>query len=299
MMTSDDGRSARLVTIVGIGVSAVLACANVFVGWWAHSSSVVATGLEFAGDVLASGIVLAGLRAAAKPADANHPYGHGRFETIAAFLVGAVLLAGGVVIAAQSLRAIGASHDPPGAIALAVLGATIVVRGVMAIVKVRAGRRMRSAALLADGWNDSVDILSALAALTAVALARANPDRFLAADHYGGFLVGVVVVITGARVLRDASFELADTMPDPALIDRVRAVASTVPGVLGTEKLFARKTGFQYHVDLHIGVDPAMTVRASHDIASDVRATLTKELPWIADVLVHVEPFVPQDLLNR
>jgi cation diffusion facilitator family transporter len=135
-----------------------------------------------------------------------------------------------------------------------------------------------------------VDILSAFAALTAVLLTSYDPVRFLAADHYGGFVVGIIVIITGGRVLRDASLELADTMPPPALVDAARRVAISVPGVLDVEKLFARKTGLQYHVDVHIEVDPAMTVVASHDIAAQVRTALQRELAWVADVLVHVEP---------
>jgi cation diffusion facilitator family transporter len=135
-----------------------------------------------------------------------------------------------------------------------------------------------------------VDIVSALAALTAVVLASYDPVRFLAADHYGGFAVGIIVIITGGRVLREASLELADTMPPSELIDAARRVSVAVPGVLGVEKLFARKTGLQYHVDVHIEVDPTMTVIASHEVAARVRATLQRELRWIADVLVHVEP---------
>ena len=283
-------RTARRVALVGIGVSGILACGNIVVGLIARSSSVLATGLEFAGDVLASSIVLIGVRAAERPADQNHPYGHGRFETLAAFAVGVILAAGGVLICYQSLQAIGAQHAPPGLIAVLALVAAIILRSIMSVVKFRVGRRVRSTALVADAWNDTVDILSAIGALTAVILATYDPVRFLAADHYGGFVVGIIVVITGGRVLRDASLELVDTMPASELTDDVRAVAEGVPGVATVEKLFARKTGLQYHVDLHIEVDPAMTVLASHEIASRVRSTLKRDLPWVADVLVHVEP---------
>ena len=283
-------RTARRVTIAGIIVSGLLACSNVLAGVLAHSTSVVATGLEFAGDVLASSIVLVGMRVAALPADDNHPYGHGRVETLAAFVVGLILSAGGVLIAYRSLQAIGAAHPPPGFPAIAALIAAIVVRAVMSVVKFRVGRRVHSSALIADAWNDGVDILSAAGALTAVALATYDPQRFLAADHYGGFAVGVVVVITGLRVMRDASLDLMDTMPAPELTDKIGEVAGRVPGVQGIEKRYARKTGLQYHVDLHIEVDPALTVAASHEIAARVRERLKAELPWVADVLVHVEP---------
>ncbi|MBK9242660.1 MAG: cation diffusion facilitator family transporter [Acidobacteria bacterium] len=135
-----------------------------------------------------------------------------------------------------------------------------------------------------------MDILSAVAALTAVGLAMYDPGRFLVADHYGGFVVGIVVVITGLRVVKGASSELVDTMPPQELTAEVIAVAKTVPGVQGVDKMFARKTGLQYHIDLHIEVDPLMTVAASHAVGGHVRATLKRDLPWVADVLVHVEP---------
>jgi cation diffusion facilitator family transporter len=283
-------RTARRVTLLGIGASIILATTNVTVGLLAHSTSVVATGFEFAGDVLASSIVFIGMGVAALPADANHPYGHGRFETLSAFVVGLILTTAGVIISYQSLQGIGARHVPPGASAVFALIGAIGVRGVMSVVKFRLGRRLRSSALIADGWNDAVDILSSLAALTAVALATYDPSRFLVADHYGGFVVGIVVALTGLRVARDASLELVDTMPSSELTDEVSRVARSVAGVEGIDKVFGRKTGLQYHLDLHVEVNPALTVAASHAIAGHVRATLKRDLPWIADVLVHVEP---------
>jgi cation diffusion facilitator family transporter len=283
-------RTARRVSLVGIGVSGVLAGSNIVVGLLANSTSVVATGFEFAGDVLASGIVVIGMGIAARPADATHPYGHGRFETLSAFVVGVILAAGGVLISYQSLQAVGVRHEPPGASAAVALVGAIALRGVMSAVKFRVGRRVRSSALIADAWNDAVDILSAMAALTAVGLASYDPTRFLAADHYGGFVVGIVVVATGIRVVREASLELVDTMPEPELTDDIARVAKSVDGVRRVDKVLARKSGLQHHIDLHIEVDPMLTVAASHAIAGRVRAKIRQELSWVADVLVHVEP---------
>ena len=285
-------RTARRVSLAGIAVSGLLASSNIIVGLLSHSTSVVATGFEFAGDVLASSIVVIGMGVAARPADDNHPYGHGRFETLSAFVVGVILAAAGAMICYQSLQAVGASHPPPGLAAAAALVAAIVLRGLMSSVKFKVGRRLRSSALVADAWNDAVDILSALAALIAVGLASYDPERFLAADHYGGFVVGIVVVVTGIRVVRDASLELVDTMPPPELTSEILAVARSIAEVRGIDKVFARKTGLQYHIDLHIEVDPALTVAASHAIGGRVRATVKQELPWVADVLVHVEPSI-------
>lgn len=290
-----DTRTARRVALVGICASAALAVLNIVVGLLARSTSVVATGIEFAGDVLASTVVFFGMVVAVKPADEDHPYGHGRVETLAAFVVGMILVAGGVGICWNSLQNVGQQHPPPSGAAIAVLVIAIVVRGIMSVVKFRIGRRVRSAALIADAWNDTVDILAAGTALTAVVLAMYNSDRFLAADHYGGFAVGVIVVLTGIRVLRESSLELMDTMPDRQMMEVVRDVARDVPGVTGVDKSYARKTGFKYHVDLHIEVDPSLTVAESHVIAGLVRSRVREDVGWVADVLVHVEPANGED----
>ena len=282
--------TGRRVALAGIVASALLAMLNIVVGILTNSTSVVATGVEFAGDVLASTVVLVGMSIAVKPADENHPYGHGRVETLAAFLVGVILVAGGIGICWNSLQAVGEMHAPPSRAAIAVLVVAIVLRGVMSVIKFRVGRRIQSSSLVADAWNDTVDILAATAALTAVALAMYDSARFLAADHYGGFAVGIIVILTGVRVLRDASLELMDTMPSSEMIADVRVAAVKVDGVLGVDKIYARKTGFRYHVDLHIEVDPGLTVAASHVIGGRVRAGVRAQLEWVADVLVHVEP---------
>ena len=275
---------------VSIAASAALSMANVWAGLAGGSTSVTAAGAEFAGDVLASTIVLLGMLAAAKPPDENHPYGHGRLETLAGLAVGVLLAAGGAAICYQSLQRVGERHPPPQTFALWTLAIAAGVKGALSYGKFRVGRLIRSAALIADAWNDAVDILAATAAAAAVGLTVYDPSRFLSADHYGGFAVGLVVVYSGLRVARDASLQLMDTMPDAALMEQIRAVAMAVPNVRGVEKCFARKTGLQYHVDLHLEVDPDITVRESHEIATQVRAAIKETMDSIADVLVHVEP---------
>jgi len=287
---SDRWRTGRRVAGWSILVSAVLAAANLTGGLLAGSTSVVAIGVEFAGDVISSTVVLMGMLIGAKPADSNHPYGHGRLETITGLVVGFILIAGGIGIGYRSLQEVDAIHDPPGLFAVWLLLGTIVTRSVMSTLKFRVGRRIHSASLVADAWNDAVDILSASSALVALGLTLYRPERFLAADHYGGFAVGLVVIFTGLGVLRDSSMELMDVMPDQRFLEEIRRVAAEVPGALGVEKCFARKSGVQYYVDLHLEVDPHLTVWESHELAGKVRSHLRRELTWIADVMIHVEP---------
>ena len=155
----------------------------------------------------------------------------------------------------------------------------------------RRGKRTRSAALKADAWHDLVDLCSSGIALSAVLLSILFPDLH-AADHYGGFAIGVIVIFLGLRVARETTLQLMDTMPDETQMAQIRAAGLRVTGALGIEKCFARKTGLRYHVDLHLEVDPCLTVLASHEIAHAVRINIKKELDWVEDVLVHVEPYL-------
>jgi cation diffusion facilitator family transporter len=295
-LTAD--RAGRTVAIAGMLVSAALATAKIAVGLNANSTAVVSDGLESVGDVLTSGLVLFGLMIAAKPPDSEHPYGHGRLETLSALVVGMILIASGSLIAFRSFQRAWESQHAPAAYAVWPLIASIAIKTAMSLSKWRLGRRIRSAALTADAWHDTVDILSGTVALIAVAITLADPVRFAAADHLGGSAVGFIVIFVGIRVVRDTTLQLMDTMPQPEDMQRIREVGLSVPGALGIEKCFARKTGLQWHVDLHLDVDPAMSVFASHEIAGEVRARIREKLDWVADVLVHVEPHMLDTISN-
>jgi cation diffusion facilitator family transporter len=164
------------------------------------------------------------------------------------------------------------------------------VKAALSTLKFRYARKLYSAALEADAWNDTVDILSAFVALAALGLTLADPQRFLTFDHYGGFAVGVIVLFLAMRIVRESTLQLMDTMPEASALEEIRRVAMTAPGAMGVEKCFARKTGLRYHVDLHLEVDENMTVKDSHDVATEVRIRIKEQLEWVADVLVHVEP---------
>jgi cation diffusion facilitator family transporter len=278
------------VALTGMLVSGGLAVIKILAGLKGNSTAVVADGLESAGDVFASGFVLLGLTLAAKPADSNHPYGHGRAETLIGLLIGLVLAATGALICYHSLLNVNTPGPTPSLFVIWPLILSALVKGGLATAKFHYGRKLRSAALTADAWNDCNDVASALTALAAVGMTLLDPVRFRAADAYGGFIVGVFVVLTGLRVSKDTAYQLMDTMPDDSLLNTIRGVALSVAGVRGVEKCYARKTGLQYHVDLHLEVDPNMTVRESHNIATAVRIRIKESLSWVADVLVHVEP---------
>jgi cation diffusion facilitator family transporter len=282
------------VAVAGMLVSGALALIKLFAGITGHSTAVVADGLESAADVIASGFVFFGLTIAALPADENHPYGHGRIETLAGLVIGFVLTGGGALISWASLHRLGQPREPLQAFVIGPVVLSLFAKAGLATMKFRYGRRLKSAALTADAWNDAMDSISAVAALIAVALTLSDRIRFADADSYGGFVVGLIVIAAGLRVSRETAMQLMDTMPGEPLIAEIRAAAMTVPGVSGVEKCYARKTGMKYHVDLHLEVDPEMTVRRSHQLAHEVQLQITDRVDWVADVLVHVEPAGPR-----
>jgi cation diffusion facilitator family transporter len=274
-------------------ISGLLAIAKVLVGWQAGSQAVIADGVESAMDVLTALAVLISLGVAIRPPDEDHPYGHGRFEILTGLVLGHVLSLTGVVIAWRSIVVMLSPRPAPAPYAIWPLAVSIVAKFFLSAYKMRTGRKIGSSALIADAWNDTVDMLSGAVALVAVGLSVWSPALFRHADPIGGVLVGAIIIVLGFKVVRETTLHLMDTMPEAKTMKEIRSSALTVSGALGVEKCFARKTGLRYHVDLHLEVDPDLTVRDSHSIAEQVRNKVKGDLPWVADVLVHVEPHPP------
>jgi cation diffusion facilitator family transporter len=175
---------------------------------------VVADGLESAATCLLPALCCFGLTLAAKPADENHPYGHGRVETLTGLLIGLVLTVGGALISYELAPPPGPAARAAGRLRGLAAGASLLPRPALASLKFHYGRKLGSDALTADAWNDAMDTVSAVAALIAVGLTLSDPVRFFEADRYGGFVVGLIVVSAGVRVARETAMQLMDTMPE-------------------------------------------------------------------------------------
>src|SRR4051794_27465367 len=201
-------QAGQRVAVAGMLVSVALAIIKIAAGTSDHSTAVAADGFESAADVIASGFVLFGLTLAAKPADDEHPYGHGRVETLTGLLIGLVLTLGGALISWNAIRRVGEPHEAIAAFVIWPLVLSIAAKAGLAAMKFHFAKRLQSDALKADAWNDATDTVSALAALTAVGLALWDPERFAEADRYGGFAVGIIVIFAGLRVVRDTTSQL-------------------------------------------------------------------------------------------
>jgi cation diffusion facilitator family transporter len=273
-----------------MAVNAVLTALKFVAGIMGHSHALTADAVESTADILSSIIVWRGLIVAAEPADPDHPYGHGKAEPLAAASVAIMLLVAAVGIVVRSAQELHDHRQRPQFFTLYVLVGVIVIKEFLFRYVSREAGSVQSTALYADAWHHRTDAITSLAAGIGISLALFGGPRMAFADDAAAIVAGVIIAWNGWRLLRPALNELMDAAPATAVVADIRAVASGVAGVDAVEKCIVRKMGFQYFVDMHIEVDPHMTVQEGHDIAHDVKNKVRDAVPSVYDVLVHIEP---------
>lgn len=280
------------ITLLGLLVNSGLALIKLLAGIVGHSYALIADAIESMADIFASLVVWRGLHVAGQPADDEHPYGHGRAESLAALIVGLMLFGAGIGIAVQAVREIITPHHGPAAFTLFVLVGVVAAKEVMFRVMRRAARRAESGALLVDAWHHRSDALTSLAAGIGISIALLGGPGWEAADDWAALAASGVIVFNAARLIRVPIHELMDA-DVPRVAAEARRIAGGIEGVLGVEKVFARKLGVEYWVDMHLEVDPAMPVRRAHALAHAVEDAIRAGMPQVRKVLIHVEPHGP------
>jgi len=254
----------------------------------------VADGVHSLSDILSSGIVLAGMKVARKSPDREHPYGHGKAESVAAQMVSFFLVFIGGMIFYNSVRGFSKPSPPaPANYVLVIAALSIAIKEGLFQYKIRLGRRLNSTSLQADAWHHRSDALSSIAVLIGVALAILGGPRFHIADHLAAMAVAGIICYTGVRLLLKTSSELMDRAADGEAAEEIARLASQTAGVRRVEKLLVRKSGMELMLDIHIEVDPALSVVEGHRIAGRVKGELMKRVASLKSVLVHVEPHRP------
>jgi len=275
--------------LLGLGVNLVLAAAKLAAGVLGHSYALIADALESLTDVAASLITSAGIRYGSRPPDAEHPYGHGRAESLAALVVCVMLLGAGVWIAVAAVHEIRTPHHAPAPWTLIVLLAVVAVKETVFRIMHGAARRTGSTAVHTDAWHNRADAITSAAAAVGITVALIGGPGWESADDWAALLAAAIVLYNAWSLLAQPWHELMDRQ-DPELLGRVREAAMGVPGVIDVEKVLARKSGPQVHVDMHLHVDPEMSVREAHEITGKVKSAVRKGVPGVVDVLIHVEP---------
>jgi cation diffusion facilitator family transporter len=277
-------------TVLGISVNLGLGFAKCSAGLLGNSFALVADGLESFADVLGGLAVYFGLRIAAKPPDADHPYGHGKAEPIAAVVVNLALIAAACGVIYEGIREIIAPHPAPAPYTLVVLTAVMIIKGLLFRQVQSVGESIGSLAVKSDAWHHRSDALTSAFAFVGISIAILGGPGWEAADGWAALGAALVILYNAWKQLRPAVLELGDRAPDTTLEAQVREIAGQVSGVLGLDKCFVRKMGFTYYVDLHIVVRGEMSVLEGHRLSHQVEDEVLRALPQVAEVLVHVEP---------
>ena len=290
-------RQASFATWVGIIGNVILGAAKVVAGVVGTSEALLADGAESLSDSLASGAVLWGLRAARKPADSKHRYGHGKAEFIAAQAIGAMLLLTGFLIGYRGVSQI--VYPTEGAFprwyTILFVVATIVVKEGLFQYKIRIGRRLKSESLIADAWHHRSDALTSIPTFLAIGLALLLGPPWRVFDPIGAVITSFIIFGMGIITFMRTGSALMDETADEQTLADIRRVAATVPGVKDTEKLLTRRSGLETHMEVHVEVDPGMPVGEAHAIASQVADAIRREVPGATRVTVHIEPYYPGD----
>jgi len=276
--------------LVGLSSNVILAALKIITGILGNSYALLADGIESTLDIFSSVVVLGGIKISSKPADENHPYGHGKAESLAAMTVSLVLLMAGVGIAVKSVLEIMQPHHTPAFFTLTILIGVIIVKESLFRYLFSVGESVDSLSLKTEAWHHRSDALTSTAAFIGISIAIIGGKGYERADDWAALAASGIIIFNGFNMLRHAVKEIMDYAPNPETEETIRSIAGRVPGVSAIEKCRVRKSGLNLFVDIHVEVDGQMQVHQAHAIAHDVKDALMKASLGIADVLVHIEP---------
>lgn len=284
--------SPRCVTLLGLVVNAVLTVGKVMAGLTFRSQAILADGLHSASDLVTDVIVLFGLRVSARPADEDHHFGHGRAATLAALFVGAMLFLAALWIAGQAIWTLREHHahvEPLIPLGWAV--ASVIFKEWLFRVTRAVGRRVRDPSVEANAWHHRTDAFTSAAVVVGLTGVMVGGPKWAFLDHVTALILALYLGYVALGFVRDSLGELMDRAPDQNTMASIERVVASTPGVRAYHTVRARHLGGRVSMDIHVHVDPNLTVRQGHDIASEVERRIREALVGVVvDVVVHVEP---------
>ncbi len=247
-------------------------------GFFGNSYALIADAIESTTDIFSSLLVLFGLKYAKRPADENHPYGHGKIEPLITFLVVAFLVTSATIIAYESIQNIQTPHKVPKPWTLIVLGCIILWKEISFRIVLKKSKETNSSSLKADAWHHRSDAITSIMAFIGISIALIFGKGYETADDWAALFASAFILYNSYLIFRPALGEIMDEHLYDDLLEEIREESIKVKGVVGTEKCFIRKAGMKYHVDLHAIVDGEISVKEGHDIAHNLKDFLGNEL---------------------
>lgn len=289
-MTKESKQIAIKTMLLSIFTSVGLVLLKGLSGYFGHSFALIADAIESTADIFSSFVVYLGLKFAQRPADRNHPYGHGKVEPLMTFVIVAFLVGSAALIIYQSIINIQTRHTPSAAWTLLVLAVIIAWKETAFHLIMKRAKKTQSTTLRAEAWHQRSDAITSVAAFIGISISVVMGDAYAAADDWAALVASGLILYNAYGIFRPALGELMDEHLYDDKIEEIRYYAKEVPGVIDTEKCFIRKSGMVYFVDLHMIVRGDLSVYEGHDIAHRLKDHLLLKMPYIQDVLIHVEP---------
>lgn len=286
-------RTERRITIFGIVINILLIAGKISSGIIGNSSAILADGLHSISDLTSDIAVLWGIRASKQPPDLDHHYGHFRYETITAFIVGLLLIGAALFIAYEAIVTISQRHTAlRNWLPLYMALASIALKELLYWLTRAVGKRYHNQAIIANAWHHRSDAFSSIAAALGIAGARIGGEDWHFLDHLTGVLLAAFLVYIGIRILRHSFHKLSDRAPDHQTLEKLQQTIAAIPGVKSFHSFRARSTGSgnKIEMDVHLRVDPAITVEAGHEIATQVEQRIKLVNPDVISVIIHIEP---------
>lgn len=272
-------------------INLVLMLVKIVTGVFGNSYALIADGIESASDILVSLITWIGFGLSLQPADENHPYGHGRIESLAGMFSGLALLAAAGIIVFQSIREILTPHHSPEWFTLPVLLAVVATKEILARRISGLSKQSDSRALEGDAWHHRSDAITSAAVAIGISIALIGGPEFAAADDWGALIACAVIIFNSGRIISRSFHENIDGRIDIGVEKDIRRFSAEVKGICAIEKCRVRKSGAIFFAEVHVQVDPDCTVTVGHAIAHRFKEHVTKEMPALKDIVIHIEPY--------
>ncbi len=283
-------QTAIRTTYFSIIANTALALIKGFAGIFGNSYALIADAIESTTDIFASFLVLLGLKYAKRPADDNHPYGHGKIEPLITFAVVVFLVVSATIIAYTSIQNIQNPHEIPQRWTLIILGAIIIWKEISYQIVIKKSREINSSSLKADAWHHRSDAVTSVMAFIGISIAILLGKGYETADDWAALFASGFILYNSYLILRPALGEIMDEQLYEDLVIEIRKKSTEVKGILDTEKCFIRKAGMKYHVDLHAIVNADISVKEGHEIAHNLKDYLKFKISNLGHVLIHIEP---------
>ena len=289
----DFEKTSTRVSLVSVAGNTALALFKFLAGILAHSGAMISDAVHSASDVLSSFIVIIGVKLSVKAADREHPYGHERFECVAAIILAVVLAMTGLLIGVRAVENIGAqTQTAPGLLALIAAAVSIAAKEAMYWYTRYYARRLNSAALMANAWHHRSDALSSIGALIGIGGARLG---YPIMEPIASLVICVFILKAAYDIFKDATGKMVDRACDAETEKRLRDCVSAEPEVLGIDRLQTREFGNRIYVDLEICLDGQLSLVEAHSIAERVHDRIEQEFPTVKHIMVHVNPYEKTD----